>query len=251
MNPIALLHGEPGSGVNVVRVHNGFMFVMPPNPPVLAEDSQELLGVLADWLGMHKPGKPRAPKDATEEALTIEERPRFPWAVKQTSLNIGSTLLVAKCQRGRSKTEHGYMVTHHFALQNTLWQGALWTPMAVLEHANDWLGSVPMMRTEQLHAMRLVGNLDFELPEVFALTVHLTASLPPEAPCPSREAPWTVLSAAPSIQCGIGDGPIADYFEQACAGESGAVFAARLRNHTLEIGQRLSPDLIEPDESDA
>jgi len=99
--------------------------------------------------------------------------------------------------------------------------------------------------------MRLVANLDFERPEVFALTAHLTASLPPEAPCPSRESLWTVMSAAPSIQCGIGeDSPIAEYLEQACAGESSAVFAARLRNHTLEIGQRLPPELIEPDESD-
>jgi hypothetical protein len=106
-----------------------------------------------------------------------------------------------------------------------------------------------MHRHERLDAMRIVDMLDWEADEVFAIRVQLTAKIPPDEPVPSREAPWTLMAVTPLLQCGIGDGVVANYFKETLGEESEGFFAARLRKHTLEIGQRL-PDPGLEDEDD-
>lgn len=241
MNLIGLAQLEPGQGVNIVRVYNGALLIIPPKPAILAEYPHEALVVLADWLGMRKQGK------------TVKEGEpplRYPWAAQKFQVGPGAALLVARLSRGRASDEPAFMATHHFGTPNTVWQGALWNPMQVLEHVNGWMSSIPMMRTDRLDAMRLVPQLDWESDEVFAIRVQLTDTLGPEEPVPSRDAPWTIMSATPALQCGIGDGPIATYFEESLIDEPVGFFAARLHKNTLEIGQRLpNPDLNETDGS--
>mgnify|MGYP003393275710 CR=1 FL=1 len=226
---------EPGQGFHLVRVHGGVTAIAPPDPIVLTETPAETLEVLANWLGVTK---------SSQDPIK-----RFRWASPQLCCPVGSNLTVAKFKRCPSREpEPAYMVTHHFGTPPTMWQGALWSAGAALEQANAWMGSVVMQNRVSLNALRVVPVLDYSAVDVFAVRVVPTSMVPPDVEVPSRDAPWTLTSEDPSLQLSVSDGPIAEHFASTVVpGVPEAFYAARLKNDTLEIGQRLE----EPYDDDA
>lgn len=237
---VNILQTEPGSGVNIVRMHGGVLVIEPPKPPVLAETPQEALGVLADWLGMRKPGR------------TIDGAPplRFAWAAPKFECTVGSVISIARHERGNASREPGYILTWHYGIPPTLAQGLVWNAMSTLESVNAWMSSSPFHRNERMDAVRVVPHLDCEASDVFEVEVQPTALLPADQPAPLPDAVWTVAAKWPALMCGITDGAVCDHFTQQLAGDVSGRFAARLYRHTLEIGQRLFDQPDDGEESE-
>lgn len=237
---IGLMQLEPGQGVSVVRIHDGALVVVPPEAPLLAQTPAEALEIVADWLKMPV-GRPRP--DPVQ---------RFRWAATAFQCPPGSNFTLARMDRAPSRREQpGYIATWHLSSPQTLWQGALWNALAVLDHLNSWCGMISMNSSVNLHALRLVESLDVSADGVFVVLVSPTSLVPVDVNVPSRAAPYVLVSREPSLTLSIAEGPLADYFtKHAAPGEIETPYAARFSLNALEIGQRLDLDLDEEDDDE-
>jgi len=229
---MGLMQLEPGQGVSIVRVHDGAFVIVPPEAPLLTQTPAEALEVVGDWLKMPV-GKPRP-----------DPLQRFRWAAPTFQCPVGSNFTVARVERAPSRREQpGYVATWHIGAPQTLWQGALWNALSVLEYLNSWCGMVSMNSSVNLHALRIVPHLDVTADDVFVVQVSPTSLVPAEVHVPSRAAPFVLVASHPSLTLSIADGPLADYFStHASPGMLETQYAARLHLNALEIGQRIDAD---------
>ena len=229
---MGLMQLEPGQGVSIVRIHDGALVLVPPDAPLLAQTPAEALEIVADWLKMPV-GRPRP--DPTQ---------RFRWATLTFQCPVGSNFTLARLERAPSRCDQpGFIATWHLNAPSTLWQGALWTGLSVLDYVNSWCGMISMNGSVNLHALRIVERLDVEATGVFVVVVSPTALVPMEVSVPSRDAPYVLVSQHPALTLSIAEGPLADYFaKHAGPGETEISYAARFNLNSLEIGQRLDLD---------
>lgn len=228
MMPPMMAQIPSGTGMQLVRAHEGIVCVAPPMIPIVAEDPDEVLTAVAVWLEMRKPRK------AGDDAK------RYSWAARKILCPPGSSFMIAKVPRANGQGL-AYILTSYVNGAQTPSQLVAWNGISALTHVHDWLTATTINPQSSVNGIRIETNpIDPESEGAFIVRIARTSTLDAEADrVPNQSAPWTLLCDVPMMRVSFVAEPLIEYVTRELESEDMGYFVARIRNTLLEIGQRV------------
>ena len=226
---------QPYSGINVQRVEGGFLCMVPPGPPVAAEDGNDAGGALFTWLGVAS--QPTGKSSVAADQLSVG------FDGPKATCPIGSVFQASKIKRVNDKgaiTKRGaFFLTYHGAQPGTGQQVIVFSRPNVMEHFRKWL--ILETPAEGLQAgllkiqgMRVNTAIEAATEGVFNLEIELATGVP------SSPAPYVARRIElPTFEVGVSDANIVHYIAACLGQDSTGVFLSRVHEAFLEFGPRV------------
>lgn len=216
-------------GLKLVRVYDGTICVAPPSAPILAEDVDETLLVVAGFVGMRRP---RGREDTTGKQR------RYQWAAENVLCPPGSQFMLVRLTRARD-SEPAYLLTSFIPGAPAHIQMTAWSPMDVLVRVNHWLSTIPMNTVIPIHGIRIGSEIEPGEFGTFVVKVVATSTLPPHPEINSNAA-WTLVCEEPPLRIALMDPHLVAYVKATLADAPDGFYLARIYHATLDLGQRVS-----------